>query len=84
MLGKSASPVCLTFLFVVVCYFIVTEAVRIDDFYPFGTENDDSFLVKADDEASDMVVDVKLDSAFQFYGKEYTSIGVSYLISYFY
>lgn len=81
MLSQSASPLSgLPFsLFVVVCYLVlvVTEAVRIDDFYPFGKDNNDNFLVKADDEANDMVVDVRLDKSFQFYGKGYTSIGVS-------
>ena len=62
---------------VLIIIFWKTSAITTDDFYPFGLENGDNQLKKADDEDNDSVLDVDFISSFEFFGKHYNVISVS-------
>ena len=54
-----------------------SSAIKIDDFYPFGPENGDSQLEKADDESKDTVKTITLSSSFEFFSQHFKFIHVS-------
>lgn len=53
-----------------------SAAIEIDDFYPFGQENGDSQLEKADDEFKDSQT-ISLSSSFEFFRQQFKFVYVS-------
>ena len=63
-------------VFLIVCSVFSTRhtvALTINEFFPFGLENNDIAMPPADDDS----VSVSFTDRFLFYGKSYTSFGVS-------
>ena len=56
-------------LVLVVPIFWKTSAITIDDFYPFGLQNGDNQLKRADDENNESVLDVDFINFFILFGK---------------
>ena len=49
------------------------STLTIQDFFPFGTEHNDIALSQGDD----VVVSISLPTELPFFGKEYSTVGVS-------
>ena len=58
------------FVFVLLLNVQFTTSLTIEDFFPFGSEHEDSQLIPGDDRVDSVLLD------FPFFGKMYNSIGV--------
>jgi hypothetical protein len=73
---KPAVQVCILLVFIVAIFW-KTSAITVNNFYPFGLQNGDNQLKKADDENNESVLDVDFVSSFILFGKHYNNIIIS-------